>query len=477
MASYTACATLLAEIVDLPIGLRGERIFFGAAGTCRFLGTAMSTRKQSDFVLHPRAAVATYLTRNMEMPAVSKPRRSPNATAIPVSIERANSGPSSDFPIVVHSHLGWDWVWQRPQQFLSRLSARHRVLFVEGPVPVEGIAAANMTLREVPDFPNIVVVQMQMPAKRWSDGAWVDKERRRLVQSVLAGPLGQSFANPVQWFYDPMAVTAFAGHLNERALVYDCMDQLSQFKGAPPELVKRERELLAVADVVFAGGPKMWAAKREHNSNCFSYGCGVDVKHFGKARKATTPLPFDVAQLRGKVLGYFGVVDERMDYELVAALADHDPGWHVVIVGPTAKVDRKDFPERPNLHWLGGRDYAQLPAYAKAFDVCLMPFAINEATEYINPTKALEYMATATPIVSTAVQDVVLQFSDVVRVADSHAGFIAFCEREAHRPTASRVRRGLQLARRNTWDSIVAQLEMHVEDVLVSKRAVATTAA
>src|SRR5205085_12140608 len=133
----------------------------------------------------------------------------------------------------------------------------------------------KVTLREVDDYPNVVVLQMQMPADHCHDGPVIDDERRRLVQSVLAGPLGRSFESNVQWFYDPMAVTAFAGQMNERAIVYDCMDQLSQFRFAPPELIKRERELLAVADVVFAGGPKIWEEKRQHNPNCFCYGCGV----------------------------------------------------------------------------------------------------------------------------------------------------------------------------------------------------------
>ncbi|MDP9099009.1 MAG: glycosyltransferase family 1 protein, partial [Verrucomicrobiota bacterium] len=136
------------------------------------------------------------------------------------------------YPIIVHSHLGWDWVWQRPQQFLSRLSKNHRVLFIEGPVPSD-VSAANLTLREVPDYPNIIVLQMRLPTARWSDAAWIDQERRRQVQSLLAGPLGRVFASPVQWFYDPMAVTPFAGHLGERAIVYDCMDELSLFRGAP----------------------------------------------------------------------------------------------------------------------------------------------------------------------------------------------------------------------------------------------------
>jgi glycosyltransferase involved in cell wall biosynthesis len=351
------------------------------------------------------------------------------------------------------------------------------VLFVEAPVRSETARTSQLSIREVADYPNILVLQTEMPAARWADLEWVDAERRRLIQSVLAGPVGREFAEPVQWFYDPMALTAFAGEMNERAIVYDCMDELSQFKGAPRELVRRERELLAIADLVFAGGPKMWATKREQNPNCFLFGCGVDVAHFGRALHHSTPLPGDVAQLQRPILGYFGVVDERIDYELIAALADYDSNWNVVIVGPTAKVDPADFPRRKNLHWLGGRDYAELPAYVKAFDVCLMPFAINAATEFINPTKALEYMATGTPIVSTAIDDVVLQFSDVVRIGESRDKFIELCAREATRPTQARSRRGLQRARSNTWDSIVAQLEAHVAEVVEEKRAVTVTAA
>jgi glycosyltransferase involved in cell wall biosynthesis len=381
-----------------------------------------------------------------------------------------------DYPIIVHSHLGWDWVWQRPQQFLSRLSKEHRVLFIEGPVPSDRIRRSGKTLREVADFPNIVVLQMKMPAARWGDGAWVDAERRRVVQSVLAGPLGKSFQSPVQWFYDPMAVTAFAGHLNERAIVYDCMDELSLFRGAPPELVRRERELLAVADVVFAGGPKIWEAKSRLNTNCFSFGCGVDKDHFGRARNPELEFPIDVRDLPHPVFGYIGVVDERIDYELLGELADGTKG-SVVMVGPSTKVDPDSFPRRQNLHWLGGRDYGELPAYAKSFDVCLMPFAMNEATKFINPTKALEYMATGRPIVSTPVEDVVRQFSDIVVVAHDHAEFISECERTSLRPDRRRITRGLALAQRNSWESIVRQLEQHVDDALASKRTLSISAA
>ena len=375
------------------------------------------------------------------------------------------------YPIIVHSHLGWDWVWQRPQQFLSRFSRDHRVLFIEGPVPDEGVEWPKLSLREVPDFPNIMVLQSRMPASRWHDGDWVDKQRRRLVMQVLAGPLGKEFVNPVQWFYDPMAVTAFGGKMGEIAIVYDCMDQLSQFRGAPPELVKRERELLAMADVVFAGGPKIYRAKKVYNSNTHSYGCGVDVAHFSRAREPETRVPDDIAHLEGPVLGFFGVVDERMDYELVAKLADAEPGWHLVMVGPRTKVEEEVLPKRPNIHWLGGRDYSLLPDYASRFDVCMMPFALNEATEYINPTKALEYMATGRPIVSTAIEDVVYQFSRIVCIANSHDEFIDCCRQAVEAPNQEAVRSGIELAKGNSWEAIVEKLKAHIAEVLEDRLA------
>ena len=391
--------------------------------------------------------------------------------------EQLSGGPDLDeYSIVVHSHLKWDWVWQRPQQFLSRFSRTHRVLFVEAPEASADAHTTRVRFREVTDFPNINVLQIGVPARRRNDTAWIDKERRRAVRSVLSGPLGQMFSSIVQWFYDPMAVTGFAGQLDEQLIVYDCMDELSLFRGAPPELVRRERELLALADVVFAGGPKIWQAKRELNKNCFCYGCGVDVRHFGQACNPELPLPREMADLPRPVFGYIGVVDERIDYELLAHLADSTEGC-VVMVGPWTKVEPASFPRRDNLRWLGGREYSDLPAYAKGFDVCMMPFAMNEATRFINPTKALEYMATGRPIVSTPVEDVVVQFSDVVTVARDAAAFAEACERGAVCQESRPIERGLALAQRNSWESIVARLEEHIEEALRSRRALNVSAA
>ncbi|MDB6053566.1 MAG: glycosyltransferase [Verrucomicrobiales bacterium] len=370
------------------------------------------------------------------------------------------------YPIVVHCHLRWDGVWQRPQQFLSRLSARHRVLFCEGPMLVDEAITPYFTLQPVKDYPNVTIMNVFFPSARFNDGQWVDAERRRLQHEALKGPLKGQFDNPVQWFYDPMAVTAYANHFNERAIVYDCMDQLSQFKFAPPELILREKELLKAAHVVFAGGKKLHESKSQDNKNCHFYGCGVEIEHFGTALSSATQVPDDLAKLKNPVLGYFGVVDERLDYELIAKLADANPNWNVVIIGPVVKVDPKSLPVRSNLHWLGRRNYSELPAYTKGYDVCLMPFALNEATEYINPTKALEYMATGKQIVSSAVSDVVSNFGKVVKIARTHEEFIDLCKKAVEQADKSAIEAGIEMSNQNSWDSIVAKLEEHIRHAI-----------
>src|SRR4051812_18297225 len=150
------------------------------------------------------------------------------------SAATSKNGGAGDYPIIVHCHLCWDWVWQRPQQFISRLSARHKILFVETIGPDPQLAAPLARFQTLEKFPNITVLRLQFPSWQWSDGAAVDRERRRLVREFLAGPMAGEFERPVQWFYDPMAVPAFAGQMNEIATVYDCMDELSKFRTAPP---------------------------------------------------------------------------------------------------------------------------------------------------------------------------------------------------------------------------------------------------
>jgi glycosyltransferase involved in cell wall biosynthesis len=266
-----------------------------------------------------------------------------------------------------------------------------------------------------------------------------------------------------------MAVTSFAGKMGEIVTVYDCMDELSKFRFAPPEIHKREAELLAIADVVFTGGRKLYESKSRFHDNCHFYGCGVDGDHFGKARQDATMVPPELAALPKPVLGYFGVIDERLDYELIAALADADPNRSVVMVGPVTKVDPASLPQRRNIYWLGQRSYADLPAICKGFDVCLMPFALNEATEFINPTKTLEYMATGRPVVSTAVTDVVRNFGECVHIANSAPEFVEHCAKGIQTQEHSSIRRRLDVVARNSWESIVSEIEEHIRTAILKK--------
>jgi glycosyltransferase involved in cell wall biosynthesis len=244
------------------------------------------------------------------------------------------------------------------------------------------------------------------------------------------------------------------------------MDELSNFRFAPAELIERERLLLAHADVVFAGGYRLAQSKAKHHSNVHFFGCGVDAAHFSAALSEDTVVPESITTLGKKVIGYYGVIDERIDYALLAHLAGALPNVAIAMVGPVVKVAPHELPQAANIHWLGQQDYRDLPAFVKGFDVCLMPFALNEATEYINPTKTLEYMAAGKPIVSTAVSDVVRNFTPVVTVATSHATFVDAVRQSLANPDLALIKRGLEQAAESSWDSVVARMESKLHEVI-----------
>jgi glycosyltransferase involved in cell wall biosynthesis len=374
-----------------------------------------------------------------------------------------------DRPLIVQSHLRWDFVWQRPQQILSRLAEHRPVLFVEEPLFLDDVSAPRLDI-SVPHA-NVFRAVPRLPGALRDDNERGVAETRTLVQDAISpgGQLKRMFNNPVQWFYSPFTAPAMLGAFAEVAVVYDCMDELSQFRFAHPDLVRRERLLLANADVVFTGGYKLYESKRRYHHNVHFFGCGVDSRHFGKARLSETKVPDDIASLPNPVFGYFGVIDERIDYDLIRTLAESRPDASIVMVGPVVKVDPTTLPQAPNLHWLGQRDYASLPGYVKGFTVCLMPFALNEATEFINPTKTLEYMAAGKPIVSTAVPDVVRNFTPVVQIARSAREFVALSSQAATNPDNNLIAQGLEKAAAASWESIVARMRSLISDVSETK--------
>jgi glycosyltransferase involved in cell wall biosynthesis len=256
------------------------------------------------------------------------------------------------------------------------------------------------------------------------------------------------------------------GELKPRAIVYDCMDELSAFKGAPRQMRQRESALLKCADLVVTGGPRLYEAKRDANANVLCVPSAVDSAHYSAARATADADAMAKADaLQGAIarprLGFFGVIDERLDLDLVARLADADPAWQIVMVGPVAKIEPGALPRRANLHWLGQQPYALLPQLVAGWDVCLMPFAINESTEFISPTKTLEYMAAGKPIVSTPIHDVRAMFGDIVAIAAEPASFVAACRAalaESDGERAAREKRMRERVGEHSWDAAAAKI-------------------
>lgn len=363
----------------------------------------------------------------------------------------AGSLAPADFPIVVHSHLRWSFVWQRPQQIHSRLARRHPVLFVEEPLPDDS-AAPRLEISE--PWPNVLVAQPRLPAA--SEGDTATTEREREIVRLLERERPAGFDRAVHWFYSPQLIPQLDAFGDPIAVVYDCMDELTQFAFAPRQLAEREKELLAVADVVFTGGYELYRAKSRRHDNVHFFGCGVDFDHFHRAA-VDAEVAADLRAIPAPRLGYVGVIDERLDYPLIESLARENPDCSIVFVGPVVKVDAASLPRAKNVHYLGARDYADLPSYLAGFQVCLMPFAMNEASQFINPTKTLEYLASARPVLSTPIRDVVRNFGEVVHVSD-RSRFSARA-REILAGRAVDPARGCDVARRSSWEETVEKME------------------
>jgi glycosyltransferase involved in cell wall biosynthesis len=325
---------------------------------------------------------------------------------------------SAPADVLCFSHLGWDLVFQRPGHLMSHAARDRRVYYVEEPQLGERPALA-MRVREG----GVVVLTPQLPPDL--DAPTRDAVLRSLIDAHVRT---ERIERPWLWYYTPLALP-WTSHLRADAVIYDCMDELSAFRNAPPALRQLEPQLLARADVVFTGGHRLYEAKRGSHPNVHAFPSAVDVAHFATARNGL-PEPADQAVLRRPRIGYYGVIDERMDLDLVRDVATARPDWSIVLVGPIVKIQREDVPDLPNIHWLGAKPYAELPSYLAGWDVATMPFARNEATAFISPTKTPEYLAGGRPVVSTSIADVVRPYGakGLARIADTAADFVAAIE-------------------------------------------------
>jgi UDP-galactopyranose mutase len=376
--------------------------------------------------------------------------------------------------LVVLSHLRWDFVYQRPQHLMSRFAGERRVFFVEEPIYVPaaegGPRLPRLPRLEMAERPGGVVLAVpHLPHG-------ISAEEAEAAQAALLAELHESHAifDPILWYYTPMAVGFTAG-LTPRAVVYDCMDELSLFRGAPPDLLAREERLLEQADLVFTGGRSLYEAKRTRHPSVHAFPSSIDAAHFGRAREPQ-PEPQDQAEIPRPRLGYFGVIDERIDLDLLAGLADARPEWQIVLVGPVVKIDPATLPRRPNLHYLGMKSYAELPAYLAGWDVALMPFARNEATRFISPTKTPEYLAGGRPVVSTSIRDVVHPYGQegLVEIADEVGEFEVAIERclDGSGLRDHWLKRVDELLAEGSWDRTFRSMSDLIDAAVVKRQAV-----
>ncbi len=359
--------------------------------------------------------------------------------------------------IIVFSHLRWDFVYQRPQQLLTRLARHYHVMFVEEPM----WHPAPSELKLSSPAENVTVCQPHTPVQ--AAGFHDDQlaELQPLLKQITPAD------DPLVWFYTPMALPLLQ-QLHAHLVVYDCMDELAAFKNPPKQLLQRETALLARADLVFAGGPSLYKAKRARHPNTHCFASSVDVAHFEQALQRGWGHPAMQA-IGHPRLGYYGVIDERFDADLIAALADAHPDWHIVLVGPVVKIEPASLPQRPNIHFLGQQSYASLPLFLAGWQVCLLPFARNEATRFISPTKVLEYMAAELPIVSTDIADVSIPYGDIVAVAHDSAAFIRACEAAlaaTPQALAAMVARMRQVVSATSWDVTAGQMHQLLESTI-----------
>ena len=383
---------------------------------------------------------------------------------VPVEYEAEPSAPEPEpATLICFSHLRWNFVFQRPQHLMSRFAREMTVIFWEEPLEIDDKETAYLQVREAPDAANVRVVVPNLPKGMPEDA------REATLMRLLDAHLASQHGSLVAWYYTPMMLP-FSRHLEADVTVYDAMDELSKFKFAPEKLLDLEQELIERADIVFTGGSSLFEAKKDRHPNVHCFPSSVDRAHFCKARAHQFD-PADQEDLPKPRLGFYGVIDERFDTDLLAKAAEMRPSWSFVMVGPIVKISDEDLPRRSNIHYLGSKTYDQLPAYLSGWDVALMPFAMNESTQFISPTKTPEYLAGGKPVVSTPIKDVVRHYGALegVKIAATPEEFVAACdealELSRHPENGWLAEADLTLSA-SSWDTTQARMAGLVADVL-----------
>jgi glycosyltransferase involved in cell wall biosynthesis len=369
--------------------------------------------------------------------------------------------------LVCFSHLRWNFVYQRPQHLLSRFSNHTRVFFIEEPIFHD--APEKLHINKAEGNVYVVVPHLQHGLNEQQ----VIARQKALINELISM---MDISRYFSWYYTPMAIP-FTDHLQPELVVYDCMDELAAFKFAPPALKHNEQVLLDKAHVVFTGGYSIYESKKNSHHNIYPFPSSIDKDHFGSAR-VTKKDPEDQAHIPHPRFGFFGVIDERLDIELVAQAADLRPDWQFVIIGPVVKIDPATLPRRSNIHYLGGKSYKELPQYLSGWDVALIPFAMNESTKFISPTKTPEYLAAGIPVISTPIKDVVSPYGDnkLVHIASTAEELVKSGDKilKSRRKKAWLSKVDAFLAG-NSWDRTWSQMAKHIETVMAANKTIKTS--
>lgn len=363
---------------------------------------------------------------------------------------RSRTAQPSQYDMVVFCHLRWEFVYQRPQHIISRMAKQQRILLIEEPIG-HGAEDRNTHFQKVTD--NLHVLQPRTNS--------IDEIKNILPQYVTNNSVA------IGWFYSPSFVSLLQ-EFDFGAIVYDCMDELTLFKGAPVELLEQEKFLFARADIVFTGGKSLYESKKQHHNNVYCFPSSVDQQHFAKAQNGVT-IPDDIANIPGPIAGYFGVIDERLDLQLINDTAVQNPDISFVMIGPLAKISEDDLPRQQNLHYLGMKQYDVLPNYLKAFAVATMPFALNDATKYISPTKTLEYIAAGKPVISTAIKDVVRDYSHCVPIISNASEFSSALRESLQNTDAVKLEKDYrEILEKTSWDNTVGKMTLLINKTVLS---------
>ena len=375
--------------------------------------------------------------------------------------DEISTQPKNGFDLICFSHLRWDFVYQRPQHLLSRFARERRVFVIEE--PIFGGAESRFEISRRED--NLYLVVPHIPHDL--AGKSLEQAQTELLDELIGE---QKIENYAVWYYTPMML-AWSAHLRPSLTIYDCMDELSAFKNAPPELLTREAELFSRADLVFTGGHSLYEAKRDRHPAVFAFPSSIDKEHFGKALTISDE-PSDQKDIPSPRIGFFGVIDERTDIELLRAIAGLKPEWQFVMIGPVVKIDDADLPKSENIHYLGGKNYQELPAYIAGWQVAMMPFEMNDSTKFISPTKTPEYLAAGKPVVSTPIRDVVKPYGEegLAYIAATPDAFVAAIEKALNDDENERRQKVTKFLADVSWDKTFQAMSDLISEKLAARQ-------